>query len=97
MSSAKKMHYSNAIKFKVALEAIKSGKTIAEISTEHNVPSSLVSKWKKHVLDSGANIFSSPTQSSTSSHVNKDSQLYEQLGRQAVEITYLKKLADRYL
>jgi transposase-like protein len=96
MSAGKKTSYSNAIKFKVALEAIKSGKTIAEISTEHNVPSSLVSKWKKHVLDMGANIFSSASQSS-SININKDNQLYEQLGRQAVEITYLKKLADRYL
>jgi len=51
---------------------------------------------EKACVRMGANIFSSASQSS-SVNINKDNQLYEQLGRQAVEITYLKKLADRYL
>jgi transposase-like protein len=90
----KKTSYSNEFKFKVALEAIRSQKTIAELVQEFNVASSLISKWKKQVLDSGSNIFNSATKPTSTD--NQEKKLYEQLGRQAMEIDYLKQFAGRY-
>ena len=90
----KKTSYSNEFKFKVALEALRSQKTIAELVQEFNVASSLISKWKKQVLDSGSNIFNSATKPTSTD--NQEKKLYEQLGRQAMEIDYLKQFAGRY-
>lgn len=94
MSSTKKTNYTNTFKFRVALDAIRATKTIAEISTEHNVATSLVSKWRKQLLDYGANAFN--TSSKPQSVDNKEQKLYEQLGRQAIELDYLKKFVGRY-
>ncbi len=44
-------HYSNALKAKVALEAIKGQKTANEISSEYGVHSTQIAQWKKQVLD----------------------------------------------
>jgi transposase len=93
MSSGKKTSYSNEFKFKVAVDAIRGHKTIAELVIEHNVASSLISKWKKQLLDCGAKTFATGY---TPQPESKDKSLYEQLGRQAMEIDYLKKCVGRY-
>jgi transposase-like protein len=90
----KKTSYSNEFKFKVALEAIRSQKTIPQLVQEFNVASCLISKWKKQVLDSGSIVFNNATKPATVD--NQEKKLYEQLGRQAMEIDYLKQFAGRY-
>jgi transposase len=93
MPSGKKTSYSNEFKFKVALDAIRSDKTLAELVAEYNVASSLISKWRKQLLECGSNAFAA-TYSQQSN--DKEKNLYEQLGRQAMEINYLKKFVERY-
>lgn len=94
MSLSKKTSYSNEFKFKIALIAIKEEKTIAEISAEHGIHYSLISKWKKQLLDNGSNAFSSTNKPQVPD--NKEKQLYEQIGKLSMEIDYLKKFAGRY-
>ncbi len=94
MSSAKKTSYTNEFKFKIALEAVKEKKTLSDIATEYNVASSLVSKWKKQLLEGSSAAFAA--ESKPPSIDAKEKQLYEQLGRQAMEINYLKKFVGRY-
>lgn len=43
--------YETAIKTRVALEAIRVQKTIAEIAREYDVPANLVTLWRKAVLE----------------------------------------------
>jgi len=94
MSSGKKTHYTNEFKCKIAIEAIREKKTIADLATEHNVASSLISKWKKQLLSGGGAAFAIDAKAPAIDA--KEKQLYEQLGRQAMEINYLKKFVDRY-
>lgn len=94
MSAAKKTSYSNEFKFKIALESIKGQKTLVEICKEYNIASCLVSRWKKELLDNGSNIFN--TNNNVQNVDNKEQVLYEQLGRQTMEINYLKKFVNRY-
>lgn len=94
MSSAKKTSYSNEFKFKVALDAIRAQKTLAELVAEHNVASSLISKWKKQLIECGANAFAVSGRPQTTD--NKEQKLYEQIGKQAVELDYLKKFVGKY-
>ena len=94
MSVSKKASYTNEFKFKVARDAIKSYKTVAELVTEYNVAKSLIHKWKQQLLSGGAQAFASVAKPHRSNA--QEDQLYEQLGRQAVEINFLKKLVNKY-
>lgn len=53
----KKKPHSSEVKFKVAIEAIRGLKTSAELCAEYGVVSSQIFKWKKALLDQGANVF----------------------------------------
>jgi transposase-like protein len=50
MGQIRKRH-SAAFKAKVALEAVKQDKTIAELAKEHQVHPVQISQWKKQLLD----------------------------------------------
>jgi transposase-like protein len=90
----KKTSYTNEFKFKIAIEAIRGQKTIPQLVQEFNVASSLISKWKKQVLDNGSNVFSNSAKPPVADE--KEKKLYEQLGRAAMEIDYLKQFAGKY-
>ena len=92
MSLSKKSSYSNEFKSKVALEAIKSDKTIADLVMEYNVASSLISKWKKQLLDNASTAFALNNKPQTFD--NKEKQLYEQIGKLSMEVSYLKKFVN---
>ena len=92
MSLSKKTSYSNEFKSKVALEAIKSDKTIADIVMEYNVASSLIGKWKKQLLDIASTAF--VLNNKPQMVDNKEKQLYEQIGELSMEVSYLKKFVN---
>ncbi len=54
----KKKKQGKEFKARVALEAVKGEKTIAQISSEYEVHSNMVTKWKKQLKEKNiANIF----------------------------------------
>ena len=53
----KQKKYPPAFKARVALEALKEEKTIAQISAEYEIHSNLVSKWKKQLKDNITTVF----------------------------------------
>ena len=58
MSKTKRNRYSAEFKAKVAREAIKEEKTIAEIASDFKIHSNQVSEWKKQALEGLSDIFS---------------------------------------
>lgn len=48
---SKQKSYTNAFKFKVAIEMIKGDLTIGEIISKYQAPRSVVSRWKKELLE----------------------------------------------
>ena len=54
---SKQKSYTKEFKFKVAVEMIKGDLTIAEIISKYQVPRSVLSKWKKQLLDNGPEIY----------------------------------------
>src|ERR1019366_6336681 len=50
-------NHSAAFKARVALEAIRGEKTVAEIAAHHEVHSNLVTSWKSQALENMAGIF----------------------------------------
>lgn len=88
MKKKYKIH-SDKFKFKVALEALKETKTIAELSQEFKVSASQIYDWKKKLEESGADIFSSKTKNDTTE--KELDKLHATIGRLKVECDFLSK------
>lgn len=80
-----------AFKAKVALEAIKEQKTIAELSSIYGVHSTQIAKWKKKAMDFIQQIFSDRFQQQAKSDDDLIQELYKQIGKLQVERDWLKK------
>ena len=55
----KRRNHSAAFKAKVALEAAKEEKTLAELAQQYEVHANQISAWKRQLLDSVAEVFES--------------------------------------
>lgn len=86
----KRKHYPKEFKARVALEALKETKTIAELSSEYEIHSNMVSKWKKVLQDNLASVFANKGEREPSDKELIES-LYKQIGQSQVEINWLKK------
>ena len=51
--------YSKVLKARIALDAIKGQKTIAELESEYGVHANQISIWKKQLLDAAPDTFTS--------------------------------------
>lgn len=81
--------HSAVFKTKVALESLKDDRTIAELASEFKVHPNQITKWKKHLQEHMADIFTSGYGKDENDAVI--SSLYEEIGRLKVELDYLKK------
>ncbi len=80
-----------AFKSKVALEAIKEQKTIAELASEFSVHPTQIAKWKKQALEVIQTMFSNGRIKSIENNDDLITSLYEQIGKLKVEGDWLKK------
>jgi transposase-like protein len=53
-----RIKYSKELKARIALDAIKGQKTIAELASEYRVHANKISLWKKQLLDAAPTAFS---------------------------------------
>ena len=83
--------HSPAFKAKVALEAIKEQKTIAELASMYSVHSMQITKWKKKGLEILSQGFSEKKIQQEHNDRELVQELYQQIGRLKVEIDFLKK------
>lgn len=86
----KRKQYPKEFKARVALEAVKEEKTIAEISSEYEVHSNMIAKWKKQLQENISDIFTRKNDREPSDKELIDN-LYRQIGKSQVEIDWLKK------
>lgn len=91
MSKHKK--WSSALKFEIALLAIKGEMTLTELCKKYEVSPSQVHAWKKQVVEQGSQLFNKVDKavSITAEHERAQSKLYEKIGQLTVEHDFLKK------
>ena len=89
--SRKRKNRTKDFKFKVALEAIKGEKQIAELAEEYEVHANQISLWKKQLLENGADIFSASAKKAEKNQEEELDKLYKTVGKQQVTIDWLKK------
>ena len=83
--------YETVLKTRVALEAIRGQKTIAEIAREFDVPANLVTLWKKAALANLPGTFSRKAEKKERDWEEERNDLYRQIGQLKVEKKKKKK------
>jgi transposase len=84
-------NYDAPFKAKVALEAIKGERTLAEIASDYKVHPNQITKWKKLVLTELPNLFSLKRAKEDQEAKELQEELYRQIGQLTVELDWLKK------
>lgn len=89
--TTKRKSFSKSEKVAVAIEAIKSELTMAQISSKYGVHSTQINNWKKQALDYLKEAFTNKKDNSQKLHEAELSKLYEEIGRLKIENDFFKK------
>lgn len=87
--------HSSAFKAKVAFEAMKKEKTIAQLSSEYGVHPNLINQWKRRVMQELPEIFSKKRSKQKQDTEELVSELYRQIGQLKIEVDWLKKKSEQ--
>ena len=85
------LEFTDKFKAKVAMEAVKGVKTLAELATEHLVHPNQISDWKKRLLLNAPQLFSGSKNGQAKSEEELTAPLYEEIGRLKMDVKWLKK------
>ena len=85
--------YTADFKAKIALEAIRETKTVAQLAAEYGVHPNMVTKWKQAALAALPDAFrrEDRTDNEREEQQKKQAELYEQIGRLTTQVVWLKK------
>jgi len=83
--------HDSTFKAKVALEAVKGEKTLAQLSSEFKVHPNQISKWRRHLLECLPELFYNRRKRVNRDREELKSELCQQLGQLKVELEWLKK------
>ncbi|TDA95450.1 transposase [Halomonas marinisediminis] len=93
--SKKRRQYSNEFKAKVALAALKGDETTSALAARFEVHPSMVSQWKRELLDNAAGIFDSTSGKAAQKNQEEIDILYREIGKLTVERDFLSRRLDR--
>jgi transposase len=89
--------YDATFRAKVALEAVKGEKTLAELSSTYGIHPNQICKWKKHLLESLPDLFTDRRKKKDKESEELVEELYRQIGQLKVELDWLKKKSLKLL
>lgn len=83
--------FSPTFKAKVALEAIKGAETTGQLASRFQVHPTQIGVWRKKLLDNIDRIFSNKQEQDNERDRQFVEELYREIGKQKIEIEWLKK------
>ncbi len=83
--------YGGKLKGKIALEAVKEEKTIAELTSLYDVHPNQIRTWKSHLIKNAGEIFEDKRRKKDKDKDELINELYRQIGQLKVELDWLKK------
>ena len=87
----KRTKYPAKFKAQVALAAVKEDRTVNELASKFDLHPTLVHGWKKQLLAGAESVFADGAKAGTGDAEAEQAKLYEQIGRQKMELEWLKK------
>jgi transposase-like protein len=91
MSEKNRKTFTGQFKAKVALEAIRSVKTLNEIAQEFGLHPNQVGQWKRELQSSAAEVFDVKRGTKPVDPSSSQERLYSEIGRLKMELDWLKK------
>ena len=91
MGKASRSYYTKEFKFKVAIAAIKAEKQLSELAAEFKVHQTLISTWKRQLLDQGSAVFENTPKKADVQAEAVQEELVKTIGHQTIQIDWLKK------
>lgn len=88
---SKRKKHDDSFKARVALEALKGELTISELASKYDIHPNQIRQWRKQLLDNASEIFSRKRDPRIEELEQVKDELYKKIGRQDVEIDFLKK------
>ena len=95
MSKTKRNRYSAEFKAKVALEAIKSERTISELGTRYGLHPNMITNWKRQAVENLAETFSTKAERARTDDDPQIKELHAKIGQLTVERDFLAKAFSR--
>jgi transposase-like protein len=89
--TGKRKRHSAAFKAKVALEAAKQTRTIAELAKTFQVHPVQISQWKKKLLDGAESLFRDGRRREHEEGQGLQAEFYERIGRLNMEVEWFEK------
>lgn len=89
--------YDATFKAKVAFEAAKGEKTIAQIASEFSVHPNQIRLWRNHLMEQLPELFSSRRPQEEKLREELEAELFQQIGRLKMELEWLKKKSQTLL
>ena len=95
--SKKRRQYSAQLKAKVALEAVRGEKTVAEIAAQYEIHPTMIHNWKRHLLEGARELFEPQNQAEDLDNDTEAqvAELYRQIGQLKVERDFLVSRSAR--
>lgn len=90
MTKQRRRHGSG-FKARVALEAAKGQRTIAEVAAQFGLHATQVTQWKQQLLGNIADVFSEGRTRDAKEEEALRAELYQKIGRLEMELEWLKK------
>ncbi len=83
--------FTDKFKAKVAIEAIRGIKTLAELARDYQVHPNQISDWKRQILTNAPGLFASGKKPAARTEEELTAPLYEEIGRLKMDLKWLKK------
>lgn len=93
--SKKRRQHSAEFKAQVGLEALRGIEPIHTIAARHLIHPVQVSQWKKEVAERLPEVFSQKPDADAKAMKERETQLFEEIGRLKMELEWLKKKAGQ--
>jgi len=86
-----------SFKARIALEAVKGEKTIAQLASDYAIHPNQIRQWRQQLLDMLPEIFSNRRPQQEKARDELEAELYRQIGQLKVELDWLKKKSKKLL
>ena len=90
-----KRQWSDKEKARIALEALRDGNTLQEISKKYEVHQNQISQWKKKLVENAVTLFSLKSDQRNDDLEKENEELYKAVGQLKIENDFLKKKYDQ--